>query len=150
MNVVDFLGQVERKSVSDTSPFDTESEQRLISQVMDALNVTDVAMPDVTDLPATSNLRSGMHVCFTGEAIVDGESISRHVLEERAAYAGMQPVTSVTKKGCDLLVAADLSSQSGKARKARSYGIPVMDVVDFLGQVERKSVSDTSPFDGQH
>ena len=117
----------------------TVSEHRLISQVMDSLNVTDVAMPDATELPATSNLRNGMHVCFTGDAIVDGKSISRHVLEERAACAGMQPVASVTRKGCDLLVAADLSSQSGKARKARSYGIPVMDVVDFLGQVERRA-----------
>ena len=48
----------------------------------------------------------------------------------------MQPVASVTKKGCGLLVAADLSSQSGKAHKAHRYGIPVMDVIDFLDQIE--------------
>ena len=48
----------------------------------------------------------------------------------------MQPVASVTKKGCDLLVASDLSSQSGKAHKARRYGIPVMDVIAFLDQIE--------------
>ena len=117
----------------------TESEQRLINQVMDALNITDVVMPDMTELPAAGKLRKGMHVCFTGDAIVDGESISRHVLEERAACTGMQPVASVTKHGCDLLVAADPSSQSRKARKARSYGIPVMDVVGFLNQAERRA-----------
>ena len=53
-----------------------------------------------------------------------------------AAQAGMQPVRSVTKKNCDLLVAADSSSQSGKARKARSYGIPVMSVDEFLAAFE--------------
>ena len=114
----------------------TEAEQRLINQVMDALAITDVVMPDVTKLQATGNLCKGLRVCFTGEAIVDGESISRHVMEKRAACTGMQPVASVTKKGCDLLVAADLSSQSGKAHKAHRYGIPVMDVIDFLDQIE--------------
>ena len=114
----------------------TESEHRLINQIMDALDITDVVMPDVTKLQATGNLCKGMRVCFTGEAIVDGESIARHVLEKRAACTGMQPVASVTNKGCDLLVASDLSSQSGKAHKARRYGIPVMDVIDFLDQIE--------------
>ena len=61
----------------------TESEHRLINQIMDALDITDVVMPDVTKLQATGNLCKGMRVCFTGEAIVDGESIARHVLEKR-------------------------------------------------------------------
>ncbi len=92
-------------------------------------------IPEVTDLPNTTSLRKGMRVCFTGEAVVAGNSISRSFLEETAALSGMQPVGSVTKKGCDLLVAADSSSQSGKARKAHDYGIPVMTVVDFLNKV---------------
>ena len=64
-----------------------------------------------------------------------GRPIARPVLERHAACAGMQPVRSVTKKECDLLVVADPSSQSGKARMARRYGIPVMAVADFLDQV---------------
>ena len=129
-NLASIIAAAERDGVI------TEAEQRLINQVMDALAITDVVMPDVTKLQATGNLCKGLRVCFTGEAIVDGESIFRHVLEKRAACTGMQPVASVTKKGCDLLVAADLSSQSGKAHKAHRYGIPVMDVIDFLDQIE--------------
>ena len=113
----------------------TEAEQRLIKQVADALELSDVAMPEVTRLPPASNLRQGMHVCFTGEAIIGGRLITRHVLERHAACAGLQPVRSVTKRACDLLVAADPSSQSGKARTARRYGVPVIAVVDFLEQV---------------
>ena len=37
---------------------------------------------------------------------------------------GMTPVGTVTKK-LHLLVAADVMSQSGKARKAKEYGIPI-------------------------
>ena len=113
----------------------TEAERRLIKQVADALDLTDVTMPEVTRVPAASNLRQGMHVCFTGEAIVRGRSIRRQVLERHAACAGLQPVRSVTKKGCDLLVAADSSTQSGKAHRARRYGIPLMAVSNFLEQI---------------
>ena len=110
----------------------TEAEQRLIGQVMAALEIPDIVLPEVTALPPASSLRYGMHVCFTGEAVVQGRAVPRQFLEERAAQAGMQPVALVTKKGCDLLVASDPSSQSGKSRTARSYGIPVMSVADFL------------------
>ena len=113
----------------------TEAEQRLIKQVADALELSDVSMPEVTRLPPASNLRQGMHVCFTGEAIVGGQPIARYVLERHAACVGLQPVRSVTRKGCDLLVAADRSTQSGKGQKARRYGIPFMAVADFLEQV---------------
>ena len=110
----------------------TDSEQWLIRQVMQALEITDVRMPMVTLLPSMSPLATGMRVCFTGEAVVGRSPVSLHFLEECAAQAGLQPVASVTKRSCDLLVAADVSSQSGKARNARRYGIPVMGTADFL------------------
>lgn len=113
----------------------TETEQRLISQIAKILGITDVSIPQVTRLPEASLLHDGMCVCFTGEAVVRGKTISRSFLEEIAADAGLQPVESVTKKGCDLLVAADPSSQSGKATKARRYGIPMMGVAKFLEEV---------------
>jgi DNA polymerase-3 subunit epsilon len=47
----------------------------------------------------------------------------------------LQPVASVTKKTCDLLVAADPESGSGKAQKARQYGVAIMSVEQFLAAV---------------
>ena len=99
------------------------------------MDITDVTPPNVTQLSATSSLRRGMRICFTGKVIVNGKTIHRNLLEEKAALVGMQPVSSVTKKGCDMLVAADPSSQSGKARKARRFSIPVIMVADFLNEV---------------
>jgi len=51
--------------------------------------------------------------------------ISRDVAEALAAQAGLVVADSVTKK-LDLLVLADPLTQSGKAEKARRYGIRIM------------------------
>ena len=75
----------------------------------------------------------GMRVCFTGTAIgKNGEELKREILEAYATKKSLVPVSSVTKKTCDLLVAADKSSMSGKTKKARDYGIPVISVAEFL------------------
>lgn len=73
-------------------------------------------------------------MCFTGDAGFDaeGQPLTRDRLRERAAAAGLVPVGSVTKKRCDLLVAADPASRSGKAKKARRWQIPVISVDEFL------------------
>ena len=113
----------------------TISEKQLIDQIATALDVEDVTIPDVSKLPVIGNLREGMRVCFTGQEISKGVKISRSELEKLTAQAGMQPVSSVTQKGCDLLVAADISSNSGKARKARLYNIAVMGMRDFLKEI---------------
>ena len=113
----------------------TESEKRLIENVANVLDITDVTLPNVTQLSASSSLQCGMRICFTGEVILNGRKLERDLLQEKAAIVGMQPVRDVTKNGCDMLVAADISSQSGKARKARKYGIPVIEVTKFLNEV---------------
>jgi len=78
-------------------------------------------------------LAPGTRVCFTGTATAsDGSFLSRDDLTAVAADRGLHPVANVTKKGCDLLVASDPSSQSGKAKKARAYGIPIAAATDFL------------------
>lgn len=61
-----------------------------------------------------------------------GKTWGRDDLRVLARKAGLVPVQGVTKKGCDVLVAADLASASGKARAARHYGKPVVSVADFL------------------
>lgn len=115
----------------------TDEEFALVNRVADALGV-DPAVVDEGTLawrPDTGGvvLQSGMTVCFTGAATYpDGSELPRKKLNEIAASLGLEPTSSVSKTGCDLLVAADTSSQSGKAGKARSYGIPLIDVHDFV------------------
>jgi len=77
-------------------------------------------------LAPTEDLR-GKSVCFTGEmqTRINGEPISRAVAEQLAAQAGLVVANSVTKK-LDVLVAADPNTLSGKARKARQYGIRIV------------------------
>jgi DNA polymerase-3 subunit epsilon len=65
-------------------------------------------------------LRPGDLVVFTGE-MEDG----REHWEERARRAGYVAHANVTKR-VRLLVAADPDTMSGKARKARAYGIPIV------------------------
>lgn len=77
-------------------------------------------------------LSVGMRVCFTGTATINGSAMRRDVLEGLAKAFGLTAVARVTRK-CDLLVAADPLSQSGKAANARDYGIPVISTEDFLG-----------------
>lgn len=73
---------------------------------------------------------SGLRVCFTGTTAD----------QERDLYAllmtrGHVPVESVTKKGCDVLVCVDTSTMSGKAKKARDYGIITISVNQFVADL---------------
>ncbi|MEX2374250.1 MAG: hypothetical protein WD942_01525, partial [Dehalococcoidia bacterium] len=49
-----------------------------------------------------------------------------------ATTLGLEETQSVTKGKCDLVVAFDLSSMSGKAKKAREFGKPVISSAEFL------------------
>ncbi|MGH3916757.1 MAG: exonuclease domain-containing protein, partial [Pseudonocardiaceae bacterium] len=79
-------------------------------------------------------LKPGNLVAFTGEM-----SRLRLEWEQDAAEVGLVPHPAITKKVA-LLVAADPNSLSGKARKARDYGIPVVTEQGFarlLAQYQR-------------
>ena len=112
----------------------TVSEREMIEKVGEALKLP-VEIPS-TPQPIKANVDNlgvGKRVCFTGEATgLSGEVISRGDLEALAAKVGLHPVDSVTKKGCDILVAADEASMSGKAKKAKEWGIPVISVEKFI------------------
>lgn len=112
----------------------TTKEREMIDLVGKALGL-EVVIPD-TPLPIKANVENlapGKRICFTGEAVgLSGESISRSDLEALASKVGLHPVKDVTKKGCDVLVAADESSMSGKAKKAKDWGIPVISVDKFV------------------
>lgn len=73
-------------------------------------------------------LSPGMRIVFTG----DHPDYDRAVFIEAASGLGLHVQPGVTKK-IDLVAAADAKSNSGKAGKARSYGIPIIASVDLIG-----------------
>lgn len=109
-------------------------ERSMIESVSHALNVL-IEIPDspIRIKGEYLELTAGKRVCFTGEVIgANNEIILRSDLEILASKLGMHPVKDVTKKGCDILIAADEASMSGKAKKAKDWGIPVMSANKFL------------------
>jgi len=112
----------------------TIQEREMIELVGKALKLP-VVIPEMPQLiqANSNNLSVGKRICFTGEALgFGGEVISRGDLEALAAKVGLHPTKDVTKKGCDILVAADESTMSGKAKKAKGWGIPVISVEKFI------------------
>lgn len=78
----------------------------------------------------------GKRVCFTGElqAKIGGTLVTRPVAQQLAERAGMVTAGNVSKK-LDFLIAADANTQSGKARKAREYGVRVVAEPDFWAMI---------------
>ncbi|HVP12293.1 MAG TPA: BRCT domain-containing protein, partial [Phycisphaerae bacterium] len=76
--------------------------------------------------PDVQNL-TGKLICFTGALTsrIDGEVVSREMAEQIASERGMVIVGHVIKK-LDFLVTADPNSMSGKAQKARAYGVRII------------------------
>ncbi len=78
-------------------------------------------------------LGEGTRVCFTGTAVdPDGRVWAREEMKATAAARGLVPVDSVTKTRCDVLVVAEVGTQSGKARKAKELGKPVFSADEFF------------------
>lgn len=75
----------------------------------------------VTETEASIDLDEGNIVTLTGEM-----RRSRTEIEADLARLGIKSAPNVTKKTA-VLIAADVDSLSGKARKARQYGIPIIE-----------------------
>jgi DNA polymerase-3 subunit epsilon len=126
-----FLNQIIAAAERDS--YVSETERILIEKAAGTLGLVYNQPKESDKKGSEAALKLGMKVCFTGTAVgKNGEELSRESLESYAIKAGIVPVSSVTKKTCDLLVAADKSSMSGKTKKARDYGIPVISVIEFL------------------
>ncbi|MFF7634525.1 DEDDh family exonuclease [Kitasatospora sp. NPDC008050] len=82
-------------------------------------------------------LIQGMRVAITGDTATD-----REVLEDRAVAAGLHIASSVSRL-TSLLVTNEPGSWSGKARKARELGTPVLGEDAFL-----QLLSDVAPHPG--
>ena len=122
----------------------TDSERRDLALVAKLLGIRNTSLNDMLDraaeklayfspLPQTASVvheceaLNGKRVCFTGEfqCCLNGEMMTRETASGLATQQGLIVVESVTKK-LDLLVIADPHTQSGKANKARQYGIRIM------------------------
>jgi len=113
--------------------FLSETEMRLIAKAAATLGLEAPTITALSQDPTVDYLKAGVMVCFTGEARdAVGIVITREFLEATATAKGLVAVSNVTKQACQLLVAADKSSMSGKTKTARGFGIPVISVEEFL------------------
>ena len=118
--------------------FISSSELNLIKRTCESLGLPEPAL-EMVQVTQTELLFSGARVCFTGEyRNQQGIVVDRKVLEDIAKSSALAPVGNVSKKYCDLVIAADKSSMSGKAKKARDYAIPVISVEEFLDWTQSK------------
>ena len=53
-------------------------------------------------------------------------------MEALASQMGLAPVSSVTKSRCEVLVVAELGTQSGKAKLALAYDKPILSAEQFF------------------
>ena len=119
------------------------SERGAIQALAEAIGLPAPDIPDRdsrVSINASVRLYAGMRVCLTGESL--DKNYLREVLEKH----GMKVEDKVTKSRCNLAVAESASSQSGNAKKARHFGIPVLSVAQFLSLVE-KGVATSKPDD---
>jgi DNA polymerase III epsilon subunit family exonuclease len=113
----------------------TQSERTDLELVAELLGIGKSSIPTTTSLPnpSPSPLHElhvaedlqGKTVCFTGQNHLDGEPITREAAEKLAQDAGLLVLPSVTHK-LNILVVADPDSLSGKAKKAREYGVRIL------------------------
>ncbi|MGO1550003.1 MAG: hypothetical protein ACTHWO_09345, partial [Nesterenkonia sp.] len=72
-------------------------------------------------------------ICFTGTTIgPDGREWDREDMHALAERHGLAPVKNVTKTKCDVLVVAELGTQSRKAQNAHQWGKPVIEAPAFF------------------
>lgn len=73
-------------------------------------------------------------ICFTGEM-----PEKRSFYENLASKHGYKAVDSVTRE-LSILVAADISSESSKIKKARSLGTRITPIEEWLKEIEQKQI----------
>lgn len=121
----------------------TDNEREELTAVAEALGVDLARVQSLLDEPQAGTapvqfaLQPGDRIALTGAMDIPQEEWVR-----RATAAGLH-VGQVTKQ-CALLVAANPDSMSGKAQKARKYGIPIVGEMKFaqlLSTIDQEAVS---------
>jgi len=118
----------------------TESEMKDLVDVQQLLGISDEQLYSLLEdekkavgepseeLPDNKSVElKGKSVCFTGafQCKVNGSVPNRDTVKQLAEDAGLMVKSSVSKK-LDYLVLADPHSMSGKAKKAREYGVRIL------------------------
>jgi DNA ligase (NAD+) len=88
--------------------------------------------------PEETQALRGKSFCFTGEM----KTMKRTEAEEKIKALGAQAKSSVVK-GLSYLVTNDVSSGSGKNKKARELGITIIDEEQFLALLNEKNKKQT-------
>ncbi len=79
----------------------------------------------------------GARVCFTGTMhSPTAGPLERAQMNELATAHGLEPVNTVTKSKCEVLIVAEAGTQSGKARKAIELGKPVFAASEFFAWID--------------
>ncbi len=138
----EFLNGLIDAALDDGVVTDEEFEQ--LRRITALLELDDTVVCTRTNpyriMTETFELHAGVQVCFTGAAQwLNGEPAEREELEALALQHGLEPVTSVTKMNCQLLVAADPASMSGKTKNAQKFGIPIASATDYLAALYTRS-----------
>lgn len=90
---------------------------------------------------ADSVLVPGARICFSGSVLSPTHGqIDKSELHDLAAECGLTPVDTVTKSRTDVLVVAEIGSQSRKAQNAAKWNKPIIDAEDFLTWAKQKQV----------
>ncbi|MDV3129882.1 AAA family ATPase [Mycobacterium sp. 21AC1] len=112
---------------------------RAAEQLLGVEIIDDSVESALTGDDISAVLVPGARVCFTGTAQnKQGHILSREEMMALAADAGLKPVPSVTKTRCEVLVTAEVGTQSGKARKAQEFGKPVFSADEFFSWVDSR------------
>jgi hypothetical protein len=117
------------------APLTTESVARLrqVEELLGVAIIDDSVESALVGDDIAAVLVPGARVCFTGTAEdAQGRVVERDEMQRLASSAGLLPVPSVTKTRCEVLITAEVGSQSGKARKALEWGKPVFSAAEFF------------------
>jgi ATP-dependent DNA helicase PIF1 len=128
------------RSAASRAPMTPEALGRLrdVEELLGAPIVDDTVESALTAGDIAAALVAGARVCFTGTAQdASGHVLDRDELHTLAMSAGLVPVPSVTRTRCEVLITAELGSQSGKVRKATEWGKPIFSAAEFLSHLGR-------------
>ena len=131
----DYVGTLIAVALRDGVLTDREcADLELVAEALGVSGINDALAGSAGESRLASSRRPlvGQAVCFTGELLCEfqGSQLTRERAEELVTTVGMIPRPRVTKT-LDVLVVADPNSMSGKARKAREYGIRIVSETAF-------------------